>query len=300
VQRCGATHRAHWLRDLDRPTDTGKAEEIDKRESGRRVAFLLALEADATDQDKTPKQLAGPKRKIKVPLLITEQPTPDEADWGSLVGYVDIWSAHTSAVWQDLESAKPAREIEKRLKAGQEVWAYTALVQAPEEWKEKQGRPAKIFESQPPVWLTDYPPMNYRILAWLMPLHGLTGLTYWDTSFWPDGDFDVWADAGTYPHDNDEIYNGDGQLIYPARLQRHGHEGPVASLRLKWMRESADDYDYIHLLSQRGFKNLALEAGQTFARGLGDWNDNVTALYAARQRMGDVLEKLNTQRSSSK
>jgi hypothetical protein len=66
------------------------------------------------------------------------------------------------------------------------------------------------------------------------------------------------------------------------------------------MRESANDYDYIHLLSQRGFKNLALEAGQTFARGFGDWNDNVTALYAARQRMGDVLEKLNTQRSSSK
>jgi len=240
------------------------------------------------------------KHDIRVPLLITEQPTPDEADWGSLVGGVDIWSAHVSAVWQDLESAKPTLDITKRLKAGEEVWTYTALVQAPEEWKAKHNHPAQIFESQPPVWLTDYPPMNYRILAWLMPRHGVTGITYWDTSFWPEGGFDVWSDAGTYPHDNSEVYNGDGQLIYPAFPQRHGQEGPVASLRLKWLRESADDYDYIHLLSQRGFKNLAMEAGQTFARGFGDWNDNTAALFEAREKLGSTLEKLNTQRPAQK
>lgn len=43
------------------------------------------------------------KHGIKVPLLITEQPTPEKAAWGTLKDAVDIWVPHFSSVWKDME-----------------------------------------------------------------------------------------------------------------------------------------------------------------------------------------------------
>jgi hypothetical protein len=240
------------------------------------------------------------RHHIKVPLLITEQIKPDNKSWGSLIGSVDIWVPHVGQVWQDTESAKAPHNIDKRLAAGEKVWTYTALVQAPEEWMAAHDHPKRLAQGQPPVWLTDYPSMNYRILGWLAPQHGITGFTYWNTSFWKGDDFDVWANNGTYPHDNDEMYNGDGFLIYPARQKRHGREGPIASIRLKWIRESIDDHDYFALMQQRGFGKNATEAAQTFARGFGDWDDNPTALDAARTRLGEHLERIHARRTATR
>lgn len=237
------------------------------------------------------------KHDVKIPLMVTEQIKPDDESWGRLEGSVDIWVPHVGEVWQDLESAHPAKEIPKRLAKGEEVWTYTALVQTPEEWKKAHGNPSKLTHGQPPAWLTDYPPMNYRILGWLAPRHHITGLTYWDTSFWKGDDFDVWSNNGTYPHDNDEVYNGDGFLIYPANIQRQGQAGPVASIRLKWIRESMDDHDYLALMQKAGFQKTAIDTAQTFARGFGDWDDDVPALYAARKRLGELLERLNSHHS---
>lgn len=232
------------------------------------------------------------KYGVKVPLMVTEQPTPEDANWGSLTESVDIWVPHVSDVWNDLEAPKATQEIPRRLAAGQQVWTYTAMVQTPEAWKKLHGNPKTLGVGQPPVWLTDYPPMNYRILGWLMPRHHISGFTYWDTSYWRHEEHDVWTNAGTYPHDNGEVYNGDGLLIYPARQERQGMEGPVASIRLKWLRECADDFDYVHMLEERGFRNLAIDGSANFARGFGDWDDNVPGLYQTRLVMGGLLEKL--------
>jgi hypothetical protein len=232
------------------------------------------------------------KYNVKIPLMVTEQPTTENPAWGDLKGSVDIWVPHVTSVWEDLEYPPGKCGIADALAAGQEVWTYTALVQTPQAWKTIHGNPKKLYAGQPPAWLTDYAPMNYRILGWLMPRHHITGLTYWNTSFWRHDEQDVWTNAGTYPHDNGEVYNGDGFLIYPARVGRHGFEGPVASIRLKWIRESADDYDYLHLLEAKGFRNLAIDGSSNFARGFGDWDDNVPGMYQTRTVLGGMLEKL--------
>ncbi len=262
--------------ELDEPNNAAKYQEV--RDWGRFFADLKT------------------RRGVKIPLLITEQPTPENKAWGSLVGSVDIWSAHVGEVWKDLEANNAAKDIEKRLKQGEEVWTYTALVQAPEEWKTQHLHASHLTAGHPPVWLTDYPAINYRLLGWLAPLHNITGLTYWDTSHWPKG-HDVWRDNNTYPHDN-AAFNGDGFLIYPARHEQQGHEGPVASIRLKWIRESMDDHDYLQMLSDRGFKNTATDVTKTFARGFGDWDDNIPALYDSREQIALVLERLNSKHGS--
>jgi len=225
---------------------------------------------------------------IRMPLLITEQPTPDSWWWGSLDGFVDIWVPHFSSVWQDMESAKGKRDISRRMKAGDEIWCYAALVQMPQDWLDRHGNPKQLTESNPPVWCLDYPAMNHRILGWLMPRHGITGLTYWDTLY-ASKDVDVWADAGSFQHPSGEVYNGDGSYIYPATKKRHGHEMPVASIRLKWLREMCDDYDYLMLARDLGLEKPAMKLTETFARGFGDWNDDMNKLYATRRAIAALI-----------
>lgn len=228
---------------------------------------------------------------VRIPMLCTEQPAPDNWFWGRLDGFVDIWVPHVSSVWEDLEGPKAMRDIPRRLKAGDEVWCYPALVQTPAAWLESRGRPATIKEGQPPVWCLDFPPMNHRILAWLMPLHGITGVTYWDTLHVHEG-VDVWTRADSFhTEDGTAFFNGDGSFIYPATKTRHGRHQPVASLRLKWLREMADDYDYLMMAREQGLEKEAQAAARSFARGFGDWNDQVESLYAARREIAALLIK---------
>ncbi|MCB1227058.1 MAG: hypothetical protein KDK99_14670, partial [Verrucomicrobiales bacterium] len=71
---------------------------------------------------------------IRLPLMVTEQPVPDDPTWGDLIGAADIWVPHFSAVYEDLESPDGKREIARRLAAGEEVWTYAALAQFSDSW----------------------------------------------------------------------------------------------------------------------------------------------------------------------
>lgn len=229
------------------------------------------------------------KHGMRVPLLITEQPTPEKAAWGSLHGLVDIWVPHFSDVWKDMEWAGGVRDIAARREAGDEVWAYAALVQMPNEWEEQHGRPKQLQASFPPVWALDYPPMAHRVIGWLFPKHGITGFAYWDTLYAAEG-VDVWQDAGTFKAPDGAVYNGDGSFIYPATEQRHGRHAPVSSMRLKWLREAVEDYDYLMLAQQLGLEEETQRLVSSFARGFGDWDNNIGSLMEARQQLGAMIE----------
>ncbi len=229
------------------------------------------------------------KHGIRVPLLITEQPTSEKTAWGTLNRAVDIWVPHFSEVWKDMEWAGGRHDIAVRRQAGDEVWAYAALVQMPDEWEKQQGRPKELRSSFPPVWALDYPPLAHRIVGWLLPKHGITGLTYWDTLFAAEG-VDVWKDAGTFKTPDGAVYNGDGSYIYPATEKRHGRHAPVASMRLKWLREAVEDYDYLMLARQLGLEEDARRLTSSFARGFGDWDNNPGTLMDARHQLGAMIE----------
>jgi hypothetical protein len=161
----------------------------------------------------------------------------------------------------------------------------------PDAWEAAHGKPQTLKESNPPVWCLDFPPMNHRIVSWLMPRHGITGLCYWSTLHVEPG-VDVWKDAGTFHSlTTEDVYNGDGSLIYPATRKRHGRHMPVASIRLKWLREMADDYDYLMLAKDLGLEKQAMAQASSFARGFGDWNDDVPKLYAARREIAALISQ---------
>ncbi|MCB1278781.1 DUF4091 domain-containing protein [Prosthecobacter sp.] len=229
------------------------------------------------------------KHGIRVPLHVTEQPTPEKPAWGSLNGAVDIWVPHFSEVWKDMEWAGGSHDIALRRQAGDEVWAYAALVQIPDAWEQQNGMPKKLAHGFPPVWALDYPPMSHRVVGWLFPKVGITGFDYWDTIFAAEG-VDVWKDASTFKTPDGATYNGDGSFIYPATEKHQGRHAPVASMRLKWLRETAEDYDYLMLARQLGLEDDARRLTSSFARGFGDWDDNTDALMEARHQLGTLIE----------
>lgn len=239
------------------------------------------------------------KHGVRVPLLVTEQPAPEKASWGTLHGSVDIWSAHFSSIWDDMEWAGGTHEIAVRRQAGDEVWGYAALVQNSEAWDRAHRHPAVFTSSHSPVWCIDYPAINHRLAPWLFQKHGITGFTYWDTLHTADG-VDPWKDAGSFRNDAEGLtYNGDGFLIYPAVKKRHGRDAPVASIRLKWLRESIDDYDYLILAQELGLEEQARRLTKTFARGFGDWDDHLPALLAARVSLARLIEQADMRRRTT-
>jgi len=222
-----------------------------------------------------------------IQLLLTAQPRLDAGVWSELLTLVDIWVPCCSEVWRDMEKPRGPRSLAEHMAQGDMVWWYTALVQPPPAWMAAQEWPFNLYAGYTPIWLLDYPPMNYRIASWVNQHYGFTGLLYWATTNWSTTP-DVWHDAGTY-HVDDRTMNGEGLLIYPGEVATVGFDGPIASMRLKWLRESMEDYEYIALLEKSGQGAYAWKVLGTVVRAVDDWTLDPRTLYRARRQLGERL-----------
>lgn len=196
-----------------------------------------------------------------IKVLCTEQPTTQKPEWGTLVGSVDIW-----VPLFPLFEEKSATE---RILAGEEVWSYTALCQG------AKGRDT-------PFWQIDFPLLNYRIFGWISFRYGLNGILYWTTVYWEKAG-DVWTNPQTYRN-----YNGEGSLFYPGLDV--GLDGPVASMRLKQIREGIEDFEYLKLLSLKN-PDRARQLVLQIARSWTDWEKDAEKLYSIRMEIGKALSK---------
>ena len=224
---------------------------------------------------------------VKIPMMVTEQPESDSWMFGSLHGYVDIWVTHVGDLWED-QHGKGNGVVGQRLAEGDRLWLYTAMTGIPGSWMKANGHPDTINGSNPPVWLIDYAPMNYRVWSWMADIYQADGVLYWATIDWRDG-VDPWQDAGSLEVDGG-IFNGDGQLIYPGYRREVGFDGPVASMRLKWIREAMDDHAYLQLLRERGLGREAEALRGQLVRGVGDWDNEPARLFEIREQMAELLQ----------
>lgn len=186
-----------------------------------------------------------------------------------LYDYVDIWVVDPNRY--DLESDK----ISEVLASGKEVWFYTALVQ----------------DNYSPKWQIDFSPINYRIPhGFINQSLGMTGVHYWAVDYWQD---DPWQSLNV-PH-NGENFPGEGILVYPG--ERFGVEGIVPSMRLKWIREGVEDYEYIEILKNLGYEDWALKVSRTVGADWKHWTKNPQQLAVARIKLGNKIEQLSRQKS---
>jgi hypothetical protein len=208
--------------------------------------------------------------------LVVEQPYSENPDWGSIDEAVDIWCP----LFAFLEESSI-----KRVQAqGDAVWSYTALCQTAPPYDPEYE---KVRRDDPPYWQIDFPVLSYRIAPWLNRRYGVTGLLYWTTVCWTGPQRDPWDDPGFRVE-----FNGEGALFYPG--EDAGIEGPVASIRLKSLRDGMEDYEYFTLLADRGGKEVVDETVRSAVPTWGTWNQDPRQLLKLRERLAnEIMRKAN-------
>ena len=200
--------------------------------------------------------------------LISMSPTPALYDDGSGSGRsaVDIW------VLLPVMYNNSKTQVGEVLKKGDSVWSYNTLVQ----------------DAYSPKWLIDFDPVNFRVQpGFISQSLNLSGLLYWRIDKWPSDPWNNVNNAGSYSSAN---YPGEGMLVYPG--EPVGVKGVVASMRLKWLRDGVDDYDYVQILKDLGKTDFAMQIARSVGSDWTNWTRDPSAIEAAREKLGEAIDQL--------
>jgi hypothetical protein len=216
----------------------------------------------------TIKQWAHNMHQAGIKNLISMSPTPALYDDGTGTGRsaVDIW------VLLPVMYNNSAAHVKEVLKKGDSVWSYNTLVQ----------------DAYSPKWEIDFDPVNFRIQpGFISQSLNLTGMLYWRVDKWPGDAWNNVNNAGTYASAN---YPGEGMLVYPG--QQVGVKGVVASMRMKWLRDGVEDYDYVQILKGLGKEDVAMQIARSVGPDWTNWTRDANAIENARKKLGETIDAL--------
>ncbi|WP_242344522.1 DUF4091 domain-containing protein [Anaeromyxobacter terrae] len=162
-----------------------------------------------------------------------------------------------------------------------ELWLYqscmshgcggTVNMGSPSEWDQ--------YTTGWPSYMIDASAVRNRAMEWISFLEGATGELYWETAF--AFTHDAWSNQWDFSG------NGDGTLFYPGRPDRIGGSTqiPVASIRLKMIREGMEDYEYLKLLADSGRGDAARQIARDLFPSAGQTEVDPQRLMAAREAL---------------
>jgi len=200
--------------------------------------------------------------------LVSISPTPGLYSDGSGTGRsaVDIW------VLLPVMYNNSKTEVDHVLKKGDSVWSYNTLVQ----------------DAYSPKWEIDFDPVNFRIQpGFINQSLNLTGLLYWRIDRWTSDPWNNVNNTGAFSSAN---YPGEGMLVYPG--EQVGIKGVVASMRLKWLRDGVEDYDYIQILKNLGREDVAMQIARSVGPDWTHWTRDGGAIDSARQQLGQAINEI--------
>jgi len=138
-----------------------------------------------------------------------------------------------------------------------------------------------------PSYVIDASAVRNRAMQWLAFRYDVAGELYYETVQAFSGG-DPWTDQWRFSG------NGDGTLFYPGTPTKIGGTThvPVASIRLKMIREGMEDYEYLKLLVDAGDGALAREIADGLFPRAYETEQPAAALMAARARIAARLVAL--------
>jgi hypothetical protein len=143
-----------------------------------------------------------------------------------------------------------------------------------------------------PSYMIDAPATFNRVMSWMSYKYQIQGELYWgtnaaDESYSTDpknSSWEVqWLAGG----------NGDGSLTYPGRPDKIGGSStiPIASLRLKQIRDGLQDLEYMYLLEDAtGSRTAAAAIVDSVVRTTYDFEHDADAMLAARAKLAAAIE----------
>jgi hypothetical protein len=223
------------------------------------------------------KQWGQNARRAGLLTQLTAIPLPDLRDDGSGSGHsvADIW------VLLPKQFISNSADVAAVLKKGDRVWSYTAIVQ----------------DNFSPKWEIDFPPINYRIFGFLNQSMGASGLLYWSVNSWAIGPTnDPWNNM-TYIEGGKPTPPGEGWLTYPG--VEVGSDSLVPSIRLKWIRKSVEDYEYVEILKKLRRGDWALGLVRSVAADWAHWSQDDKALESVREQLGTEIDRISSAQRAS-
>jgi glycosyl hydrolase family 123 len=226
-----------------------------------------------------------------------------DPDFRTLVT-TQIWDAQDHGVDQDIDllvpvinwmDDKPGSAVAGDQRArydgwlqggkNRELWLYQSCMSHGCGGTVNMGSPSDTdrYYTGWPSYMIDASASRNRAMEWLTFLEDGTGELYWETAnaFTHDAWSNQWDFSG----------NGDGTLFYPGTPARIGGKTdiPVASIRLKMIREGMEDYEYLKLLSDAGDRDGARQIARDLFPNA--WSTDVAPekLEAAREALAQKI-----------
>jgi hypothetical protein len=165
-----------------------------------------------------------------------------------LVNYMDD---RPKSAYGNHDGGETRGQYDAFLKSGaqKELWIYESCMSHGCGGTVDIGNPSadQLYYTGWPTYMIDASATRARSLEWFSFRFGATGELYYETTM-AYGSHDTWKDQWDFSG------NGDGTLFYPGTPTLIGGQTdiPVASLRLKMIREGMEDYEYLKLLADAG------------------------------------------------
>ena len=130
-----------------------------------------------------------------------------------------------------------------------------------------------------PSYMIDASAVRNRAMEWLSFRYRLTGELYYETAM--AFSHDPWTSQWDFNG------NGDGTLFYPGTPAKIGGTThvPVASIRLKMIREGMEDYEYLKLLADAGDEGFARQVADALFPNAYSTEVAPATLMAAREEL---------------
>ena len=187
-------------------------------------------------------------------------------------------------LWDDSQSYDkflnytPEKSFADRMKEfqaeGDTVWSY--VCNAP------SSPYAQLF--------VDTDGLMQRLMMWQHYQRDIEGFLYWGTTSWGflEREIDPWKTVNTgVQNENGTPAYGDGFLLYPGTPVGIG--GPVASIRIKLVRDGIDDIELLYLAEKEFGKEWVMEKVNEITPTLTSYTSEEN-FYKIRKEIGDALE----------
>ena len=136
-----------------------------------------------------------------------------------------------------------------------------------------------------PSYVIDNGGIANRIMSWLTWKYDVQGEFYYNINEAYSRKTDAWTDIYLFGG------NGDGTLVYPGRPRTIGGKTdiPIESIRLKLIRESLEDYEYLFLLSKYSGPAAAASFVDRLVTNAYTYERDPEKFYEVRRKIGELV-----------
>ena len=221
-----------------------------------------------------------------LPVLVTTD--IQEASKYRVIDEIDLWVPLINFIYGKPYEVCWSREYEGNQRSlyndlfsqGKELWWYQSCM--------SHGcsatPPEDKCESDYPSYMIDHPAVMNRIMPWMTFFYDLHGELYFST---------IYAYEHGNPWGNQYYFggNGDGTLFYPGKPDIVGGTThiPVASVRLKMIREGMEDYEYMKILEKAGLRQVAITKIKKIITNAYTYSHNPSRLLKIRNQLANVI-----------